>query len=308
MEVADNANRYCFVNGCRHPGTHSTHHHVCGRCGETGHGQMECNNIEARRRLLNHRRRELPRHMWCNIMGCNSRQYHTTRAHRCQNCGENHSVLNCNIQTLEEQFNRYGRANDIEPYRQYLMNYVINYPHGIYIETYAGMGCMMYIRCFENHPIMVFFLHSDNLGQYGPNTDDRPQRDRFLRGCINIPDITPENLDILHNAIRNIENNNVDNNENFQRNMGYAYQHNLPHVTFNCPFCRTPVSTGNAQIVQNDAGGEAGGGTRETGDIDECVICLSENSTIRFPECGHRCSCEHCFRIIAGYDRHDSGD
>ena len=45
----------------------------------------------------------------------------------------------------------------------------------IYIIIYVGMGCNMYIRRNNmNESFELFFMHSDNWGQYGIQADDRP--------------------------------------------------------------------------------------------------------------------------------------
>lgn len=313
MEVA---HRFCHVAGCRHPNSHITQHHRCGRCGEFGHGQMECRNNRQVENLHMAQRRELPRHMWCNMIGCRGRRYHTTEAHHCPNCGENHSIVNCNIQTLEEQFNRYGRANDIEAYTRYI-NYNlarthVDLPNGIHIETYAGMGCMLYIRAHINRPIQAFFLHSDNMGQYGAHTSHIPQRDRFIEGYQEIADVSRDNLLILQQEIANENNHDLAHQhqqdpialpqlppppvEIFEPRRGYAYQRNLERVNISCPFCRANVNTGNAQLEEYIAPPE------QTED-NECVVCLSAIANIRFPECGHQHVCEGCFRIMARYDQ-----
>ena len=35
---------YCKVAGCRFPKSHTTAGHLCGKCKQYGHGQIECNN------------------------------------------------------------------------------------------------------------------------------------------------------------------------------------------------------------------------------------------------------------------------
>ena len=104
---------------------------------------------------------------------------------------------------VEENFNRYGRSNDIEPYRLYI-NVILARSHtngntdGVYIETYAGMGCVLYVKATLNNPIMTFFLHSDNMGQYGEATNHIPLRDRFLGNAINVADISREHFLLLN--------------------------------------------------------------------------------------------------------------
>jgi len=285
MEVAQN---FCRVAGCRHRNTHTTHHHRCGNCGEFGHGQMECRNNRLVENLHMAPREELPRNMWCNMMGCQSRRYHTTAAHHCPNCGENHSILNCNIQTLEENFNRYGRSNDIEPYRQYI-NVILARSHtngntdGVYIETYAGMGCILYIKAKMNSPIQSFFFHADNWGQYGENTSHVPSRDRFLDGALPLPDLLNSDRSIIENQINSerdnqasqtiINNNNSNNSNNISPNVN--------HRIISCPLCRTDVDTSRVQRI--------------VGSRDTCSVCLEEEVQVFFTECGHAPVCRSCF-------------
>jgi len=50
----------------------------------------------------------------------------------------------------------------------------------IFINIYVGMGCSMYIRRNNvNEPFELFFMHSDNWGQYGIQTDDRSYLELF---------------------------------------------------------------------------------------------------------------------------------
>lgn len=47
--------------------------------------------------------------------------------------------------------------------------------NSIFINVYVGMGCTMYIRRNNmNEEFKLFFMHSDNWGQYGIQTDYRP--------------------------------------------------------------------------------------------------------------------------------------
>ena len=111
------------------------------------------------------------------------------------------------IASLEDQFNRFGRSNDIGAYTRHINNYLaetyIQYPNGIYIETYAGMGCILYIRAHINRPIQCFFLHSDNMGQYGEHTSHIPLRDRFIEGYTEIPDVSSDQLLMFQREVGN---------------------------------------------------------------------------------------------------------
>jgi hypothetical protein len=53
----------------------------------------------------------------------------------------------------------------------------------IYINLYAGMGCAWVVkRADRGQPTYAFFMHSDNWGQYGPETDDSGRLSDFLEG------------------------------------------------------------------------------------------------------------------------------
>ena len=50
-----------------------------------------------------------------------------------------------------------------------------------YVTMNGGMGCTWYVRK-NNDTIEGFFMHSDNYGQYGPDTDHRPYLEQFIEG------------------------------------------------------------------------------------------------------------------------------
>ena len=75
----------CRVGGCRFADTHVTLGHRCGACGEYGHGQLECTDVEAKRRLTL-RTEHMPLHMHCTVAGCRTAHTHSTSAHNCPHC------------------------------------------------------------------------------------------------------------------------------------------------------------------------------------------------------------------------------
>ena len=53
---------------------------------------------------------------------------------------------------------------------------LINYQ---YIEVMSDMGCNWYVRRINNR-YEYLFMHSDNWGQYGPETSDYPKYSEFI--------------------------------------------------------------------------------------------------------------------------------
>lgn len=84
----------CHVIDCRHAYSHTTKGHMCGKCHQAGHGQVEHGN----QKLIDDLKvfdEELPVQCQCTIFGCTTKQYHKTRAHQCQICYGSHSSTCC---------------------------------------------------------------------------------------------------------------------------------------------------------------------------------------------------------------------
>jgi len=77
----------CKVNGCRHSYAHVTSAHICGDCGEKGHGRMECKSEEKKMALQPFLQDRLPAWGECKIEGCVDKDTHVTRCHPCNLCG-----------------------------------------------------------------------------------------------------------------------------------------------------------------------------------------------------------------------------
>lgn len=53
----------------------------------------------------------------------------------------------------------------------------------IYTILNAGMGCLWYIRRKSlQSGLEFFFMHSDDWGQYSPQSDSRPRLNQFIEG------------------------------------------------------------------------------------------------------------------------------
>jgi hypothetical protein len=52
-----------------------------------------------------------------------------------------------------------------------------------YVQLPGGMGCFWYLRRTDlGADLEGFFMHSDAWGQYGPETDEKPELERFVGG------------------------------------------------------------------------------------------------------------------------------
>ena len=170
--------KFCKVTYCRHAHTHATSAHKCGTCGEYGHGQMECNNIEMREYLKQFNEDTLPEENWCShcppTYEC--RKTHTTLSHICSKCGNRHGDTDCIIQDLNTYKDRYGFMPEVSLFSRQKM---IDFADNIYTVVYSGMGSRIYIRKKAGE-IMCLFMHQDSWGQYGPTTDDTPILNKFI--------------------------------------------------------------------------------------------------------------------------------
>jgi hypothetical protein len=185
---------FCKVRGCRFPEIHITKYHCCGKCNQFGHGQTECGNENMIKQLENDTL-TIPFDLQCAAQSCTNISTHITDGHKCTYCSLfGHDVYECPSKSWDyivDCGTTFGRSKDgfleeqklkLQARKQFGWN-----EHKVYTLIYAGMGCSWYARRnnnFEN--IELFFMHSDNWGQYGPATDDRPKLDKFLEGyrCI----------------------------------------------------------------------------------------------------------------------------
>ena len=120
----------CRVRQCRFPHTHTTKGHLCGICGQMGHGQIECANTQARTRLSRFDE-NMPVDDRCNFFGCSHREDHMCQSHRCTQCfGYGHQ---CSI-TVQCPTCRSTSVVDSR-------------------NVYTGVPCIV---CLEDGPVVVF--------------------------------------------------------------------------------------------------------------------------------------------------------
>lgn len=181
---------YCKVLNCRFAGSHITKAHICGKCKEPGHGSIECGN-PVMVRFLSRDLTIIPFDLQCCIIGCKYISTHTTSGHQCTYCKKyDHQESECPERLWQIKVER-GTAFEqsesgfkekkylkIQARKQMKWN-----EHKIFTKIYGGMGSIWYARRTNNYnPIELFFMHTDNWGQYGESTDHRPQLNKFLEG------------------------------------------------------------------------------------------------------------------------------
>lgn len=169
----------CKVEYCRFAEFHTTKSHQCGRCGEFGHGQIECRHAEQKQELQQYFHEELPPDKWCEFDYCEYRKYHTTQSHYCKFCRElHHSINDCIYKDLTETESFLGNEYDLQ------IRFA-NYDN-FYVVKYAGMGNSLTIRK-KAGVIESLFMGSDMWGQYGPvsRINHRPLLDKFIEGITN---------------------------------------------------------------------------------------------------------------------------
>ena len=173
-------NTLCKVKNCKFSQHHVTFGHKCGKCGDLGHGQIECGN-NIRINILNKYKNDiLPDYLYCKRPKCTQYSLHTTQSHMCLNCNGFHSEYNCKnslefIQRKEaEQLiksdNNIVDILEFEPNTPYdiINDYFVKKYAGIdgkiYKIIHAGLGCFWICkRDSIGEMIELHFSHSDDI-------------------------------------------------------------------------------------------------------------------------------------------------
>lgn len=80
--VTIEAAKMCKVAKCRHPESHNTQSHVCGKCNKRGHGQIECTRGKSMNCwILSQPVKFFSDEEKCRVQGCKMKPTHTTQGH-----------------------------------------------------------------------------------------------------------------------------------------------------------------------------------------------------------------------------------
>jgi hypothetical protein len=259
----------CKVYNCRFSFSHTTIGHKCGVCGVYGHGEGECNSDDKKTKLTKYFKDKLDEDNQCSFNSCKYKWSHSTIAHHCSKCGENHESKDCYIMSLPEVQSRYYHIlvnhSTMFPFSQYM-----NGKNNIRININVGMGCLIIIRK-KNNDIQCIFMHSDDWGQYGPQTDLTPRYEKFIEGLEDIsietnelitigPDFWPDPITGIYPPITQ------------QKDI------------IECPLCRTKNNITEILDIK--------------GNTAECSICYTNNVEKYFGKCQHACVCNDCFNKL----------
>ena len=246
----------CRVAECKFSVSHVTKAHVCGTCGEKGHGQIECGNLEAIQRLRRYDNHKINFLRRCDIVGCPNPETHSRDAHHCSKCNRRHPESDCIIQTLDSHQRQFRISQNLQTFDvQRFVSENIN--NSVVVPISMGMGCSIYVK-HANAGVDSLFMHSDSWGQYG--VGDVPIYNDFIEGCTI--------LDI---------------------NMYTANYHPAPppppvevfeDEDIKCPICRTMNSPNMVMDIK---------GSEET-----CKVCLENPVQKFFGQCGHAVVCNEC--------------
>lgn len=127
----------CRVSGCRFANTHVTRAHLCGTCGQFGHGQVECGNVQAISDLGNKQGWQyLPPDQVCDVPHCKSPHTHLRCAHVCTKCKVRGQSCECETWVTVKcpSCNAMASAN-------------------LQVEVFTASDCIV---CFDSKPLVVF--------------------------------------------------------------------------------------------------------------------------------------------------------
>jgi hypothetical protein len=146
----------CRVKNCRHPSSHITFGHRCGKCGNFGHGAFECKkSILVLNLLETCKNQKLNLEDYCKVPNCQFKHLHKTSGHQCNKCGKYHGLEECII-------NNSKVLNFIKKNKTLLDSL----PIGFYEQFNMGMNCYIFINKSRDSKLNGLDMHSSKWNQY----------------------------------------------------------------------------------------------------------------------------------------------
>ena len=148
---------YCMVRGCRFAGSHITTSHICGNCGNSGHGVCECGDNKLIAELVQNVP-VIPFELKCCVINCKSINTHTTSGHQCTYCKKyEHDSSECPEQLWQIKkihsttFGQNEASFKEKKYIKFQARKQMKWEeHKVYTTVYAGMGCCWYVTRENN--------------------------------------------------------------------------------------------------------------------------------------------------------------
>ena len=265
---------FCRVAYCNFSNTHTNKSHICGTCGESGHGQVECSSQHRKDALKQFWTEELAPAKHCEICKDSLRlqrpvddeeaQFHTTAAHHCSKCGKRHGEDECIIQSFDN-YSHFG--NGMFDKEQFIAYATSRLPTKVYCRLYAGMGATIYVKVNDQDELYALFMHQDSWGQYGDATDERPILNKFIEDHEQIDDSFVQS----HFMGVDVYGDDDDGGDG-------------DNTTAECPMCRTAISKSDSSKIYSIS--------------ERCCVCLDKTVNMYFKECGHACVCDECLENL----------
>ena len=182
---------WCKFPNCFHKFYHKTEAHHCEKCNKRNHSKENCHlnkkkyilkcpicNINNVINLSKDKIFGLSEE--CKICHTNEINIHLSK------CGHACLCLDCMNKLKKELPNIERHIIDQHNIPESLIKLSLKkfkYNNGkIYLKEFGGMGCIWFIRRKNlNSQLEAFFLHSDNQGQYGSETNHIPYMEEFIR-------------------------------------------------------------------------------------------------------------------------------
>jgi len=290
----------CRVDGCRHTDSHVTRDHVCRKCGESGHGVLECSNDNKKLNLRNFRHERLPQSHWCTYPNCSTKEYHKLESHHCENCGlrtsnSNHycPVKNFNVENFTNMVdinsNLLITSINFDTFLQDKNNIYFRIPFKDYFNK------NVYIRKCDND-IMSLVVRFNNDWTFLCPSDESILK-RFTKNNT-LQDTTGEFVTFpIDSILTNIQtimdstDNSSDSDDEMPELMDdFIFQDdgNNPNdvltTTKKCPLCRMINTKDECFEIK--------------GLSEECKICMNTNVEILYSKCKHACVCKNCFELL----------
>lgn len=170
---------FCLVYGCTYPRTHISEEHKCGKCGNFGHGVVECVKPHMKKLLedrIVHMKIVFPEKFHCTVVSCEKKHTHSNDSHYCAHCRERHDENSCPYIAEYEDVEK-GDAF------QRISERMDKHPGKIYAVTHSAMGSSWIgKRAATDGKLELFYMYCDDWGQYGDEGNRVPELLKFLDG------------------------------------------------------------------------------------------------------------------------------